>query len=293
MSNTHIDRRCYNEVLTLYELENEIIDIYVEGITDKNILEWYLEKKKITNINIIEISDIDLPSDFLDLDYFESNNRDRVIALIMKLNTEECFRTYNGVVDKDILPYTRFIPTIPNLLFTDFSCIEMYYNNEYIINKILKIGYNKEVSNIENLLNDVSIHLQKIFAFRICEKKELLSLRKLDYKKFITVKDNKLGFNFDNYLIETLNSNGMRGKYDNINCEIVEILETLKDENILNTVHGHDFVEFLHILFLKLKFLKNTSNLENFEALLKCSLEIDFLDEFELFNSITNLNVAI
>lgn len=292
MTSTPVERKKIDELVMLYELEEDICDIYVEGITDKNVLEWYFHNLGLTEINVIEISDIDITNDLLD-EGFESNNRDRIITLVYLLNKETCYRSYKGVIDKDLLPYTRNLPTTSNLFTTDYSCLEMYLNNSYILKKVLKLGYNKELPNIDNLMIDVNNALQFIFAVRILDKRHSLNLKKQDLKKCIINNKGRLNFNYEKYLSDTLTMNGLISKKTIYETEIDEIINILKEEHILDTLHGHDFVDFLFTVFIRLKIISNGSKIENFEALLRSALDIEYLKKYNLFINLEQLQTAI
>ena len=48
-------------LLTKYELEPEIKDLFVEGPTDKRILRWFFKKAGLTDVDVFEITDVDVP----------------------------------------------------------------------------------------------------------------------------------------------------------------------------------------------------------------------------------------
>ena len=132
-----MDKIKYNELLTKYELEPTLIDVYVEGAEDEQFYRYHLSKMGNT-INFIDISLIEF-DESLDLSKFnlENNNRDKIIYLLLELNKTVPENKVYGIIDRDILKYTRDINSFPkNLLLTDFSCIEMYYFCPDNVNKI-------------------------------------------------------------------------------------------------------------------------------------------------------------
>ena len=52
-------KRKISEVLSLYEVEPELRDIYVEGITDKLIFDRFTNKYGIQDVEIKEVDDLD------------------------------------------------------------------------------------------------------------------------------------------------------------------------------------------------------------------------------------------
>ncbi len=64
------ERRTLEELVTRYQLEPELRDIYVEGKTDKILLEWFLEQKGVENFAVYEIDTVEIPTQKLFLNFF-------------------------------------------------------------------------------------------------------------------------------------------------------------------------------------------------------------------------------
>ena len=147
------ERRSVEELITLYTLENDLLDIYVEGRLDYQIIKWFLEHEANHYVNVIEISNIEINAHDLLVKNYEDNNRDRIIRLIELLNENECTNAFIGIIDKDVLPFTREIPNIKNLLLTDYSCMEMYLNNKKNLKKIISLAFKNDFEIFEKKSN--------------------------------------------------------------------------------------------------------------------------------------------
>lgn len=55
-------RRRLEELIARYELEPSLCDIYVEGLTDKFLIQWFLDKLGIDNYAIYEIDTVEIPA---------------------------------------------------------------------------------------------------------------------------------------------------------------------------------------------------------------------------------------
>mgnify|MGYP001373265796 CR=1 FL=1 len=80
-----LPRRTINELLTRYDLEPELFDIYVEGYFDRDIIDACLYGKTDINIAIYVIDSIDVGIDVLDKYGLTSGNKQRLIALSKEL----------------------------------------------------------------------------------------------------------------------------------------------------------------------------------------------------------------
>lgn len=76
------DRKEIDEIITKYEFEPTLDkEIYVEGSSDKALIEWFLKRAGLRNITVLEISTVNItPQRVFDLG-LNDNIRDRIITL--------------------------------------------------------------------------------------------------------------------------------------------------------------------------------------------------------------------
>jgi len=98
-------RRKLDELVARYVLEPSLHDVYVEGLTDKCIIQWFLEESNLDteNVAVYEIDTIDIPTDRLFELGLNDNNRSRVIFLAFELQSrfEGSLPTVICIADKD------------------------------------------------------------------------------------------------------------------------------------------------------------------------------------------------
>ena len=82
-------RRTFDELVVRYELEPSICDIYVEGLIDKSLIEWFLNESDLEteNITVYEIDTVDIPTNELFELGLNDANRSRLIVFAIKLQT--------------------------------------------------------------------------------------------------------------------------------------------------------------------------------------------------------------
>ena len=69
------EKRKISELITLYYLEPKLRDIYIEGITDKLVIERFLKKNKISDVKIIEIDSINFTELYDEFPEIKRNNK--------------------------------------------------------------------------------------------------------------------------------------------------------------------------------------------------------------------------
>lgn len=279
-------KRKLDEILTIYSLEEELLDIYVEGPTDKFIIENFLEYKKIDR-SVLEIDDIDLretQEKFPDLNLL--SNKDKLIALSRLLSSNKVPAKVKCIVDRDFDGILDALQINNHLLYTDYSCIESYILNKKQLDKIVKFGIKNFPHNTDTIIIEISKVLSSLFILRMVNAKFKLNfpLPKIDTKLGINKVTGICQFNFENYIETYINVNKLREKKDEIRVFINEITEVLGDD-IRYNMNGHDFIE---ILFNYINKIKNTPNfkIENFERAVYLSIQPDYLEDYELFKTL-------
>lgn len=251
-----IPRRQISELVAQYQLEPSLIDIYVEGVFDKRVLTWFIEESGVKqNIKIITSDAIDV-SDGL-LKHYSLNlnsNRSKVIAAAKEFFANVPSARILCVVDKDYDKYLQR-PNYkePNLAFTDYNSLDLYWVNEKIWKKImlLSFGYDQEEScSIFTRLFNIA---QNIFLMRLANEslKLELALDGFCKPKYIDIDD--LVFDAKKYLKAVLVTAGKMSNYENVLHEM-ECFRSKLSASHRNDIRGHDFFSLLYY-YLKKKAL--------------------------------------
>ena len=231
-------RATVNEINIKYQLEPNLPKtIYVEGSSDKSLIEFLLKKVNIKNIAVFEIQMVEIKTQELFSQGLTSGNRDRIVLLSMLVN-----QGIIGIIDSDFdfiePPYTK--PS--HLLSTDYSAMELYGFNEETLEKIL-LGYpSKQAKSYQELLNILSSILIEIFLIRFAKKQIEVNLPYIDFDKNLSLKSNPIGFDRDAYLKKYVSN--QKNKIKEFNSFIDETKKSLPTE-IRKIIHGHDFVSLL------------------------------------------------
>lgn len=280
-------KRVLDELIAIYLLEEDMIDLYVEGPTDKFIIENYLSYKRKEK-SIIEIDDIDLSpliDKYQDLDFY--SNKDKLIALSRILSENGLSTKVKCVVDRDFDGILNEIEQNDNLLYTEYSCLESYFYCREHIDKLLKFGMNNSTLETDFVIEQIGNVLCGIFKVRMINKHFGFNATKPKIENNIPVnkKTGICGFDFTKYLNIFINSNNLRDRQHEI-AQFVQEVEGRLASDVRNQLNGHDFIE---VLFNYINKTKNTVNFrfENFERTFYLSVQPNHLDRYELFETLT------
>ncbi|MCF2150555.1 hypothetical protein IQ276_029845 [Desmonostoc muscorum LEGE 12446] len=243
-------RRTLDELVTRYELEPYLCDIYVEGRTDKLLIEWFLDHKEHQDFAVYEIDTVEIPAQLLFQLGLKDNNRSRVIALALYIYDKfsETSLHITCIADKDFDWIFSKEYQCDLLLFTDYSCLEMYLFNEVVLDKCLRLGLRLSQPKAREVLNQVSRVLEDLFLIRATN--EALELNMTWLEKFgdcckLDKNNNQIQFEFKSFITKYLNSNNKRSQ----ESKFITKLEELRAKELIDIrykIHGHDFTELLY-----------------------------------------------
>jgi hypothetical protein len=285
---------CYkkkiSEILMTYELEPEINDIYVEGITDKLVINRFLSKNNCSDFLVKEISDIDfneLDSDKYGELTFCSNNKNKLIVLtfeLLELPNVDDLNNITIIIDKDF-DYVFNRMTINKFLkYTDYNSIEMYLYNEnclnnfFITNRGFSLTTEEIIDYLDEILKDCFL-ISSIFNDDLTINKE----KKVKYtNSIVKKKDKKFYFSLEDHLKKDLNQFSKTKEFDIYKESIQKLKYKIKEYDKRDIIRGHDFIEIFHYILDKLN-REFEINLKTFENMIFQYLDYSELKKEPLF----------
>jgi len=283
-------KRRISELIELYRLEPELRDVYVEGISDRSIIESFFEVHDISNVSIYEIDTIDFSELYEKSPELKRNNKAKTICLCNQINDahSDSIKFVVGLVDRDFDDLLRIKYKNPYLLLTDFTCFEMYFLDDDCINSFYKKILHTFPFNAKTTIKELSDPLKELFLMRylfkcLFKNKEC---KFIDLKKLCNInkKTGKIGFNQSEYLNRMLNKIGEYKEKENCQKFIKKSRANLKPE-IRHQIRGHDFT---HLFFAYINKIKNNIqiNKETFERVLPLCANYEKLSDYRLFSTL-------
>ncbi len=284
-------QRKLQELLTLYSLECEYKDIYVEGIGDKLFLEMLVTKNK-PGVRVKEVNDVDLTELYREKPEIKSNCKRKLIALSEYLHRELGNSTDSVlcVVDKDFDVHLNLVKKNNFLLYTDYNSIELYFFNKKSLSFFLKYilhDFPIEIDIVVQYLQDAlcSIYLAKLALLNVLGVNT--DVNKYDLKKVIVINkaDGKIEFKTKCFFLNYLSSLHKQRLMNSVESEYSKIIGKTHCD-VRSKIRGHDLVYILYLYVKKMK-----GDLELSYALLEriILLCID-VGEFERTNLYSLLN---
>ncbi|MEG4231588.1 DUF4435 domain-containing protein [Microcoleus sp. Pol11C3] len=294
-------RRKLDELVARYDLEPSLRDdVYVEGLTDKSIIQWFLEKSNLDtkNVAVYEIDTVDIPTDQLFALGLNDSNRSRVIFLAFQL--QRLFETTSlphvvCIADRDFddLIGSSSIES-ELLLFTDYTSIDMYLFDSNIIEKFLRLALRKDDLEAVNILTNIYPILEEMFLLRAAnqslsyEMEWLLPGALKDCFNKKRRKGDPLEFDSNVFVEKYLNKNNRKSE----KIAFLDKVNELRNKNISeirNKIRGHDFIQ-LFCWYIEPYLPNNKKGFTETEiafAALRCCLDVNYLMQEKLFQELT------
>lgn len=232
--------------------------IYVEGNLDLKTVKCLLNSKNINNIKVVEINqevdDSQLPVEEREI------SKTKIVSLIKNANQDPAVTSeYLGIIDLDYDYFSNTKISEPNLLYTDYNCIESYFINlelinifleEFNINAISESEFKKWISN--------SLNLSLYFFYQTSEIGNINSDNSIDFSKLSLCNSYYLDFKKQRLCIKNIVNKLTTDKSANISkCLIFlkNINRQLIYSNLELFLHGKHTLKYL-ICILKNKYKK-------------------------------------
>lgn len=238
----HGERRTIEELVTRYEFEPSLMDIYVEGPEDKAILEGMFEVHGIAGVSVFEISSVHVPAQPGE----ETNNRTRLIKLARELGESLQGKRLRlaCVIDSDFDYLTGHSENNVFLLNTDYANMEMYFFSHSVFTR-LNTQCLKRRFITADLIDDFMVPtLQSLFLVRYVNCAPQWNMEYLPFEKLVSFEQGRCALNVDEYIRRYLNKNGRAAELANFQQDIKAIIIP-GGFDARCFMHGHDFLTLL------------------------------------------------
>jgi hypothetical protein len=281
----YVERRKLSEVLSMYELEPSLKDLYVEGVTDQI---FYNKVIECSDVEIKIIDSIDFSELYEENSDLKCNNKKKVIELSNKLSSEFGITLSHicCVIDSDYDFFCDSVLWNCYLRYTDYTSLEMYFFNDSTINHFITDVLRGFPISSKNIITELTHTLTEVFFIRLALitilKDQISEINFIDFKKTMSINKNTGSISFDAsiHIHKILNSSNLL----NLESEVILCFTKMKDNRFKDNrfqIRGHDFT---HLLFLLINTIKNHIKLseETLERVLPLCANKDILQNESL-----------
>jgi len=280
-------KRTLNEINTLYALEPDICDVYVEGVTDKCFVDWYLRRKGHNNVTVYPIDVIEVPQDVLMTHCLSAKlNRAKVIALSCELTRQQTTRRrVMCVIDRDSDDGIDVLSANPYLFVTDGNSLELYALTPAVIEKFLLVALAGFPIAADNLIQKLATILEAVFSIRQTNERLKLGMQWIPFCSYINIDMPSISFRESAFIRAYLHKNGKWQHHDQFVAMKNEVLCALSPD-VSRRMRGHDLAELLHIVVRKFRKNRAFTSSAVLEGCLMATIEARDLESSPLFTAL-------
>jgi len=237
-------RHTVSELITRYELEPALRDIYVEGYRDQYFLRWFFHYVGKSAVVVYPILDAVERGELLQ-ENGEGGNRARVIDLCVKLSAalSPGVQNVGGVIDKDYWELLGETCECPLLTVTEFSCLECYCLDDETLHKFSNVYLGKGVE--VSCYRTMFAVLRQLFLLRAA-KISLGKSKWVDgFTKLCSLDGSKIVFEFDEYVKRLVTASEGQLTERSLRRRFGELQDLAADVDFRQFINAHDLVSLL------------------------------------------------
>jgi hypothetical protein len=272
-------------LIAKYELEPDLRDIFVEGVSDVTIFNNYAEKQRISSVLVYPIVEVNVPKELVEQQY-GTGNRGRICALARELseNVPNDNDNVYCVADQDFEPADGPIRNFQRLLLSDFSCIEAYGFSWDVISKLHNTYFGVHLS--EEAFSAILSICQRAFFIRDFKQKNAVQLNWVGLSNSLSHSTHCIPqFNLAGFLGRQFGSKGLPNLKAPANAHVADAEEKVFGD-IRSRIHKDDFFEVVCWHAEKLGSLRVICNAQVFGRVLLTHLGPEHLSQFKLFERV-------
>ena len=245
-NNGSLPRRTIEEIITRYQLEPDLRDLFVEGPRDRDIYRWYLRQCGYRDVSVFQIDTVEVTRTTLDFHGFGNGNRARLVALAFELDTqfEAVLQFVRCIADSDFDFILGFHGDKPHLLYTDYTSVDLYTFEEQLLKRVLCLGFTHSEARVESLMESITPILMEMFIIRAANGRLDWGMTLPDFTRCCEIHGSRINFDRDVFVNRCLDSNAKRrdrATFDNVCAE----LEAVQLSDPRKGIQGDDYFELL------------------------------------------------
>lgn len=271
--------RTLDELKTLYDLEEGIRDLIVEGRNDRRFYRWYLREKAIRNVEVYAVDDrVIIGSEAVLATGGEVGARGRVLGLaavadgwVLAQENLTC------VIDSD-RDCLESPDDYDHLLRTDVGSLDAYALQPRPLRQFAEVVVGRDVD-AEQIIADLIPPLMDLFLVRAALHREQEVALVDNFSACCDFRVSGISVDVEELVRRSLAREGLGGEQG----RVLATLETLKaklPEEPLRAVRGHDVAP---LLIRRLNLRNEWARPATVEASLRGTLTVDDLDNHHMF----------
>lgn len=244
-----LPRMTIDEIMTRYQLEPSLDDLFVEGEFDKEIIGRVIRHKNLSKA-IYTIDSVDLSVEKLAQFGLTNGNRQRVIALWKIISTGKAASVRFVIdLDRDDLLQKKF--SCSKLVYTKYCDIEAYFWRKEIIRSIVVDAARSKIGDFDKLFTSFCKSVETVFFLRASIEKLSLSWAIPDVTQSMSYHNSSISLDLANLLQRVGSRNGNHADLVAVERALFDLQSVYDVEDIRRKCQSHDVLQILRWVIRK------------------------------------------
>ena len=280
-------RRTIRELVVLYRLEPELRDVFVEGVFDRQIIQWVLSKCGLPEAKVLTIASVDVPPELLSTLQLTEGNKQRVLALAVAVNKAlgDDALQLTCIADADEDRVLESMIEVSQLLWTDFVSLDSYLIDEDHVTKFMHLALGCRDVEVPELLEAYGNVLREVFLIRAAARKCNLPVRMLSFVDCCNRDGGALRIDQAKLLRRLLDASQLRAHESQLSTAIEELRSKLSHDK-RDYMNGEDFIQLLRWDQRDATRRKELRSLEAVRAALVACVDYEAVSVLPMFRSL-------
>ena len=231
------------ELLARYELEPDLLDVFVEGGFDREVLSQH-RSGGCAGRTFYEIDAVDVPAKVVEGHGLTLGNKQRVIALSKELCRAPSSARVVCLVDRDLDHWFAAIADSARLRWSIFCSVENHFLTKDTLRDIAVTTARAKISSFDAFFDSLEVTLRQLYALRLADRELELDLKWTALRKYLSNNSGTVTFDLKKYALAVLNSNAALNRKDDFAASIDRWSHNVGCDIRLAS-RGHDFTELL------------------------------------------------
>lgn len=232
-----------DELLARYELEPELLDVFVEGGFDREVLTQH-RAGGCAEKTFYEVDTVDLPADVLEAYGLTLGNKQRVIALSRQLSQISSLARVACLVDRDLDHWFAPVENTARLRWSVFCSTESHFLTKNTVRDIAVITGRSKIPSFDAFFDSFELTLRRLYALRLADRELQLNLKWTALRKYLSKHEGTIAFDLEKYAQAVLSSNSALTRKSEFAASTGKWLRSL-DCDVRFACRGHDYTELL------------------------------------------------
>jgi hypothetical protein len=240
---TQDNRWSIQELQARYDLEPELVDLFVEGTFDKDVLTQACAGNSQRRA-VYVIDSVDVPMSVLTKHGLSQGNKQRVIALSRELAGIGEDAKVVCLVDRDLDHWFAPIANTHRLRWTSFCSLECHFLTTETIKDVAVTTGKAKIKNFDQFTQGLLSTIRTLYALRLSDRQLGLNLKWVAFRKYLKRVDDSIVFDAAKYSIALLSSNCKSQAKGAFQTATETWINNLTGD-IRLSARGHDYTELL------------------------------------------------